>query len=225
MKSVTTFSKQFWLECHDGFFFKMCFVSFSETTACYADQDDDIIFEDFARLRLKGETDAWNWKENFFPKTQTKMFQHCSKLARASMTIEEFYSQRQQKRSMDTLWNDKKALFTILQTRDKNKKCFSCPPKRPKKIAFMKKDDNDQCIDNERSILRKCWFCFFSALTGFLWIFGTSHFYYYTILPPLSNDVCPTIAFFVTSNMCSLVSSKLQQKKLLIYTPSSIFHS
>lgn len=35
------------------------FIFFSETTACYADQDDDIIFEDFARLRLKGETDAW----------------------------------------------------------------------------------------------------------------------------------------------------------------------
>jgi len=35
----------------------------TETTACYADQDDDIIFEDFARLRLKGETDAWKaWK-------------------------------------------------------------------------------------------------------------------------------------------------------------------
>ena len=31
---------------------------FSDTTACYADQDDDIIFEDFARLRLKGETDG-----------------------------------------------------------------------------------------------------------------------------------------------------------------------
>merc|ERR1712008_356818 len=30
----------------------------TETTACYADQDDDIIFEDFARPRLKGETDA-----------------------------------------------------------------------------------------------------------------------------------------------------------------------
>merc|ERR1712083_356823 len=30
----------------------------TETTACYAAQDDDIIFEDFARLRLKGETDA-----------------------------------------------------------------------------------------------------------------------------------------------------------------------
>lgn len=29
-----------------------------DTTECYADQDDDIIFEDFARLRLKGETDA-----------------------------------------------------------------------------------------------------------------------------------------------------------------------
>ena len=27
-------------------------------TACYADQDDDIIFEDFARLRLKGELDG-----------------------------------------------------------------------------------------------------------------------------------------------------------------------
>ncbi|XP_069941591.1 beta-arrestin-1 isoform X4 [Cherax quadricarinatus] len=27
-------------------------------TTCYADQDDDIIFEDFARLRLKGETEA-----------------------------------------------------------------------------------------------------------------------------------------------------------------------
>jgi len=27
-------------------------------TACYADQEDDIIFEDFARLRLKGETEA-----------------------------------------------------------------------------------------------------------------------------------------------------------------------
>jgi len=27
-------------------------------TACYAEQDDDIIFEDFARLRLKGETEA-----------------------------------------------------------------------------------------------------------------------------------------------------------------------
>ena len=34
------------------------FVFFSDTTACYADQDDDIIFEDFARLRLKGETDG-----------------------------------------------------------------------------------------------------------------------------------------------------------------------
>jgi len=32
--------------------------SFSDTTTCYADQDDDIIFEDFARLRLKGETEA-----------------------------------------------------------------------------------------------------------------------------------------------------------------------
>jgi hypothetical protein len=30
----------------------------SDTSACYAEQDDDIIFEDFARLRLKGETDA-----------------------------------------------------------------------------------------------------------------------------------------------------------------------
>merc|ERR1712008_457608 len=30
----------------------------TETTACYADQDDDIILEDVARLRLKGETDA-----------------------------------------------------------------------------------------------------------------------------------------------------------------------
>ena len=31
----------------------------TETTApCYADQDDDIIFEDFARLRLKGEMDG-----------------------------------------------------------------------------------------------------------------------------------------------------------------------
>lgn len=30
----------------------------TEESACYADQDDDIIFEDFARLRLKGETDA-----------------------------------------------------------------------------------------------------------------------------------------------------------------------
>jgi len=29
-----------------------------DNAACYADQDDDIIFEDFARLRLKGETDA-----------------------------------------------------------------------------------------------------------------------------------------------------------------------
>jgi len=29
-----------------------------DNTACYADQDDDIIFEDFARLRLKGETDG-----------------------------------------------------------------------------------------------------------------------------------------------------------------------
>jgi hypothetical protein len=31
---------------------------FRDTTTCYADQDDDIIFEDFARLRLKGETEA-----------------------------------------------------------------------------------------------------------------------------------------------------------------------
>jgi len=30
----------------------------TDTTTCYADQDDDIIFEDFARLRLKGETEA-----------------------------------------------------------------------------------------------------------------------------------------------------------------------
>jgi beta-arrestin len=30
----------------------------ADGTTCYADQDDDIIFEDFARLRLKGETDA-----------------------------------------------------------------------------------------------------------------------------------------------------------------------
>ena len=31
---------------------------FRDTAECYADQDDDLIFEDFARLRLKGETDA-----------------------------------------------------------------------------------------------------------------------------------------------------------------------
>ena len=31
---------------------------FRDATACYAEQDDDIIFEDFARLRLKGETEA-----------------------------------------------------------------------------------------------------------------------------------------------------------------------
>jgi len=30
----------------------------TDATACYAEQDDDIIFEDFARLRLKGETEA-----------------------------------------------------------------------------------------------------------------------------------------------------------------------
>ncbi|XP_076043459.1 beta-arrestin protein kurtz isoform X1 [Oratosquilla oratoria] len=30
----------------------------NDGTTCYADQDDDIIFEDFARLRLKGETEA-----------------------------------------------------------------------------------------------------------------------------------------------------------------------
>jgi len=30
----------------------------TDTAECYADQDDDLIFEDFARLRLKGETDA-----------------------------------------------------------------------------------------------------------------------------------------------------------------------
>jgi len=30
----------------------------TDGTSCYADQDDDIIFEDFARLRLKGETEA-----------------------------------------------------------------------------------------------------------------------------------------------------------------------
>ena len=36
----------------------LLFCIFSDTTACYADQDDDIIFEDFARLRLKGETDG-----------------------------------------------------------------------------------------------------------------------------------------------------------------------
>lgn len=40
-----TFSKIFTLYNRDG-------------TTCYADQDDDIIFEDFARLRLKGETEA-----------------------------------------------------------------------------------------------------------------------------------------------------------------------
>jgi len=28
------------------------------TGATYADNDDDLIFEDFARLRLKGETEA-----------------------------------------------------------------------------------------------------------------------------------------------------------------------
>ena len=33
-------------------------VSGRDGTTCYADQDDDIIFEDFARLRLKGETEA-----------------------------------------------------------------------------------------------------------------------------------------------------------------------
>ena len=38
------------------------FFFFSDNAACYADQDDDIIFEDFARLRLKGETDAWGQK-------------------------------------------------------------------------------------------------------------------------------------------------------------------
>jgi beta-arrestin len=30
----------------------------TDASTCYADQDDDIIFEDFARLRLKGETEA-----------------------------------------------------------------------------------------------------------------------------------------------------------------------
>jgi len=30
----------------------------TNTNATYADNDDDIIFEDFARLRLKGETEA-----------------------------------------------------------------------------------------------------------------------------------------------------------------------
>jgi beta-arrestin len=30
----------------------------TDTTTCYADQDDDIIFEDFARLRFEGETEA-----------------------------------------------------------------------------------------------------------------------------------------------------------------------
>ena len=34
------------------------FVCGRDGTTCYADQDDDIIFEDFARLRLKGETEA-----------------------------------------------------------------------------------------------------------------------------------------------------------------------
>lgn len=29
-----------------------------EVTTCNAEQDDDIVFEDFARLRLKGETEA-----------------------------------------------------------------------------------------------------------------------------------------------------------------------
>ena len=42
---------------HNVIYF-LFFVFFSDTTACYADQDDDIIFEDFARLRLKGETDG-----------------------------------------------------------------------------------------------------------------------------------------------------------------------
>ena len=31
---------------------------YSEVTTCNPEQDDDIVFEDFARLRLKGETEA-----------------------------------------------------------------------------------------------------------------------------------------------------------------------
>jgi len=38
----------------------MFFYNYSSETSpqSYAEQDDDIIFEDFARLRLKGETEA-----------------------------------------------------------------------------------------------------------------------------------------------------------------------
>lgn len=41
----------------------MCLLFFSplissEVTTCNTEQDDDIVFEDFARLRLKGETEA-----------------------------------------------------------------------------------------------------------------------------------------------------------------------
>lgn len=45
LTTYKTFHKIFTLYNRDG-------------TTCYADQDDDIIFEDFARLRLKGETEA-----------------------------------------------------------------------------------------------------------------------------------------------------------------------
>lgn len=44
-----------------------------------ADGDDDIIFEDFARLRLKGETDAWLRGSNsidLFDATKRKIFQN-----------------------------------------------------------------------------------------------------------------------------------------------------
>ena len=37
---------------------KQILLIFRDASTCYADQDDDIIFEDFARLRLKGETEA-----------------------------------------------------------------------------------------------------------------------------------------------------------------------
>ena len=54
-KIVKYKEENFWIYKH---FNLTIYFLFSDNAACYADQDDDIIFEDFARLRLKGESET-----------------------------------------------------------------------------------------------------------------------------------------------------------------------
>lgn len=52
-----------WVESFSRFLLVVSLFTYYSDENNVQDYDDDIIFEDFARLRLKGgETDAWSWK-------------------------------------------------------------------------------------------------------------------------------------------------------------------